>query len=77
MVVGGIHKTKSYCRKRLKDPKQFDKRSFRTKTVSKRTKLIIACPRGEYDVRRKRCNVGTQTQAIIKRKLKSGLCPQF
>lgn len=64
------HLTKNYKRTRVKDPKKFDKRSFRTKDVGKpgHTKIIVACPKGKYDSKKKRCKVGMQTQAIIEKK---------
>ena len=72
-----IEKTKTECRKRVEDPKKFDRRSFRSKRLSKRTRIIVACPRGQYDTRRKRCKVGMKTQSIIKKKKKDGSCPRF
>jgi len=74
-----IEKTKTTCRKRIVDPKKFDKRSFRTKDVGRKgfTKIIVACPKGEYNARKKRCSVGMKTQSIIKKKNKDGSCPRF
>lgn len=70
-----IHVTKTECRKRVKSPKKFDKKSFRSKRVSKRTRLIVACPKGKF--KKGRCSVGMQLQSIIKKKKKDGSCPVF
>jgi len=66
---------KTTCRKRVADPKKFDKRSFRTKKVSKRTSIVIGCPRRKF--KKGRCSVGTKAQSIIKKKNKDGTCPKF
>ena len=71
----GIEKRKTTCRKRVADPKKFDRRSFRAKKVSKRTTIVFACPKGKY--KRGRCSVGMKTQSIIKKKNKDGSCPRF
>jgi len=62
-----IHITKRFKRIRVKSPKQFDSRSFRIKDVGRKgyTKLIIACPKNKYDAKRKKCKVGTKTQAVL------------
>jgi hypothetical protein len=62
-----IEYTKRYKRIRVKSPKKFDRRSFRTKDVGRKgfTKIIVACPKGKYNARKKVCKVGTQTQAIL------------
>lgn len=67
MTIGKIIKKGKYCRERLKSPKKFEKGSFRTKEINPETKIIVACPRHEYDVKTKRCKVSTQTQAILKK----------
>lgn len=77
MPVGRVVKTNNYCKKVLVDRKRFDRRSFRAKRVSKRTLLTIACPKGQWDSIKERCKVGTRVQRILKRKLKSGLCPKM
>lgn len=61
------HYTKRYKRIRVKSPNYFDKRSLRTKDVGRRgyTKIIVGCPKGKYDARRKKCKVGTKTQTIL------------
>jgi len=72
-----IEKQKNTCRKRIEDPKKFDKRSFRAKKVSKRTTIITACPRRKWNQKTKRCDVGVKTQSIVKKKNKDGSCPKF
>jgi len=72
-----IDKTKTECRKRVADPRKFDKRSFRSKRLSKETRIIIACPKSQYDSKKKKCKVGMQKQSIIKKKNKDGSCPKF
>ena len=59
-----------YKRKRIKSPAKFDKRSFRIKDVGRpeHHKIIIGCPKGKYDAKKKRCKVGTQVQAILEKK---------
>lgn len=63
-----IHETERYIRKRMRDPAEFDPRSFRIKDPGRRghTKLVIACPKGFYH--RGRCTVGTHVQAILREK---------
>lgn len=65
-----IHYTRKYKRVRVKSPNYFDKRSFRTKDVGRpeHHKIIIGCKKGEYNPKTKRCKVGIDIQAIIKRK---------
>jgi len=70
-----IEKSKTTCRKRVVDPRKFDKRSFRAKKVSEKTTIIFACPIGKF--KKGRCSVGMQTQSIIKKKNKDGSCPRF
>jgi len=77
MVINGIDITKSECRKRMEDPKKFDKRSFRSKKINKNTRIIVACPKGEYDSKNKKCRVGLQIQSFIKKKNNNGTCPKF
>lgn len=62
-----IEKTKKYVRVRLRSPKLFDKRSFRTIDPGRKgyTKLVVACPKGKYDKRKKKCKVGMKAQALL------------
>ncbi len=77
MAKKTIDKTNTECRQRLQDPKKFDKRSFRSKRASKKTRIILACPKGKYDPRRKKCKVGLEAQSIVKKLNKDGTCPKF
>lgn len=72
MIKGKVHLTKRYKRIRVKNPNLFDKRSFRIKDVGRKdgTKIIVGCPRGKYDPRKKKCKVGTQTQSILEERKK-------
>lgn len=63
-----VETTKNYKRYRKADPKKFDKRSFRVKSVSKNTKIIVGCPKGKYSPSRKRCKVGLKIQSILKKR---------
>jgi len=56
----------NYCRERLKDPRKFDKASFRFKrTPRKGYGLIFACPKGKWNSRLKKCRVKMQLQAKL------------
>ena len=59
-----------YKRKRIKSPKLFDKRSFRIVDVGRpeHHKIIIGCPKGKYDAKKKRCKVGMRLQAVLEEK---------
>ena len=63
----GCEKVGKHYRCRIQSPKQFDKRSFRTISTGdkKGTKLIIGCPKGKYDAKKKRCKVGTRAQSKL------------
>lgn len=45
----------------------FDRRSFRYKRVSKRTFVLVGCPRGRFRPRAKRCDVGTRAYKTLTR----------
>lgn len=62
-----IHVTKRYKRMRIKSPKYFDSKSLRTKDVGRKgfTKIITGCKKGKYDAKKKRCKIGTETQAVL------------
>jgi hypothetical protein len=47
---------------------EFDKESFRTKEVKPGVKLVIGCPKGEYDKSKSKCKVGTKLQKILRKK---------
>ena len=51
---------------RKASPKKFDSRSFRVKTVSKKTKIIVACPKGQF--KKGKCQVGMKLQSVLKRR---------
>ena len=70
----GIEKRGKYCHKRIKNPKYFDKRSFRTKNLNKTTKIVIGCKKGHY--KRGICKIGTETQKVLKI-AKRNKCPSF
>lgn len=50
--------------KRLVSPKKFAKKSLRT-IKRGRKRIIVGCPKGKYDVKRKVCRVGTRAQAVL------------
>ncbi len=41
-----------------------DQRSFRIKTISGDTRLVVCCPRNRWNAKRKRCTVGTRATKI-------------
>jgi hypothetical protein len=57
-----------YIHERLEDPKKFDPRSFRVVAVRPDRKIIIGCPKGQWDAVKKVCKVGTKAQAILRLK---------
>lgn len=60
-----IEVTKRYIRKRLMSPKKCSPSSFRFKRIGARKALIVCCPKGHWDAKRKRCRVGTRAQAVL------------
>lgn len=50
------------CRPRTKD--EFDSNSFFEKKSGKAT-IVIGCPKGKFDERRRRCTVGTRAFKMI------------
>jgi hypothetical protein len=58
--------TKNFKRMRQANPGDFDKQSFRTKQINKKTKIIIGCPKGKYNPKNNKCKVSTQIQSILK-----------
>lgn len=64
-----------FCSFRVRDPKKFDKKSFRTKPRGKNVRITTACPKGKYNRRTEKCRVGVQLQTILKRKVR-GKCPR-
>ncbi len=59
--------TEDFVRIRQKSPKLFDPRSLRTIDPGKKgfTKFIVGCPKGKFDVKKKRCKVGLQKQSVL------------
>lgn len=59
----GIDEKPNEFRVRVREPSQFDKRSFRSHPIGRSgcTRIIVACPRGKY--RGGKCSVGMKTQA--------------
>lgn len=55
----------NFFRCRKESPAKFDKRSFRT-IIRGKNRIIIGCPSGKWDSKRKRCKVGTRVQSILK-----------
>lgn len=54
-----------YHHKRVRSPRLFDPGSFRIVDPGRSgcTKLVVACPKGQY--KKGRCRVGTQLQAML------------
>jgi hypothetical protein len=65
-----------FCREEKRDPALFDKQSFRTISPNPDTRIIIACPKGKWNNKHKRCKVGTKTISIL-RKVGTRKCPVF
>lgn len=59
---------RDYSHEVITPAEEFDPRSFRVKTVKPGVKLTIGCPKGQYDVSKNRCNVGTRLQKIMRKK---------
>lgn len=59
----------NFVRQRIKDPADFDSRSLRTIVREDEEgdthKIVVGCPKGKYDAKSGRCEVGTQAQAIL------------
>lgn len=65
---------KNKCKKVL-SKRKYAKGSARWKKVSKSTILLIACPVGKWNVRTKRCKVGTFAVEEVKPSRKGAACP--
>lgn len=59
-----------YRHVRIAPPGAFDPRSLRTIDPGRLggTKLIVGCPKGAYDLKRRRCRAGTRAQAELHEK---------
>lgn len=67
MPIKRVDRTVNECRWRVADSKKFDKASIRTKVPNKNTRIIVGCPKGQYDSEKKRCKVGLRPQSIRKK----------
>lgn len=56
----------NFCRETLNPPGGYDRRSFRMKKLAKGKSVLVACPVGKWDQKKKRCRVGTRTHAILR-----------
>jgi len=56
-----------FCREQLQSKERFDHRSFRTMRVGRRKdhRLLIGCPKGEWDPAAERCHVGMQPKTLM------------
>jgi hypothetical protein len=56
-----------YCEIPLHPKRDFDRRSFRWKKIKggKGAKILIGCPRGEWQPRKARCKVGTRGYKLL------------
>jgi len=52
-----------FCKVRKVSPGKFDPRSFRV-VKSGRVQIVIGCPKGKWNARKRRCRVGTQAQSV-------------
>lgn len=78
MPIGRVVRTKGrFCKKVVIPRGRFDRRSFRTVSPNRNTRITIGCPKGQYNPKSKRCRVGTRAQRILKRKTAAGTCPRF
>jgi len=54
----------TYCERQLAPAGDFDRRSFRYKK-SGTSWLLIGCPQGKWQPRKKRCRVGTRGHKLL------------
>jgi hypothetical protein len=66
MVKGKCIKKGNFCRCRKANPKKFAKGSFRTIKGTKGIRIIVACEKGKWNKKSKRCRKGMKLQAILK-----------
>lgn len=59
---------REYKHERIAPKEDFDPRSFRTKEIKPGVKIIVGCPKGEFDAKKKLCKVGTKLQKIMRKK---------
>lgn len=58
---------KTRLHKKLASKEEFDRRSFRYKRVGNKL-VLVGCPKGKWDEKRKKCKVGTKAQKILEYK---------
>lgn len=56
----------AYCKRVVANKRKFDRRSFRWKR-SGRAKVLVACLRGRWNNRTKRCAVGTRAYEVCRK----------
>lgn len=56
---------KTFVRRRKMSPSRCAPRSFRMKTLSRKHKIVICCPKGKWSRRAGRCKVGMKTQSVL------------
>lgn len=64
-MVEAIERTKNEYAIRVEDPRDFDKKSFKTTMIpakSGKVNIITGCPKGKWNKKTKRCSVGMPTQ---------------
>lgn len=62
--MGKLVRTLNYIRERIADPKEFDRRSFRTVRTDGH-RVVIGCPNGRWDSAHDVCEVGTRAQSVL------------
>ncbi len=58
-------KVKNFYHCKIAPKTKFDKRSFRTKKLTKGRRLVIGCPKGKWSPKKSRCKVGTRAQKLL------------
>jgi hypothetical protein len=58
----------AYRHEKVTPKEEFDPRSFRTKEIKPGVKIVIGCPKGEYDKAKSECKVGMKLQKILRKK---------
>lgn len=59
---------RTYSHEKIAPKEDFDKDSFRTKEIKPGVKIVVGCPKGEYDKAKSKCKVGTKLQKILRKK---------
>jgi len=60
----GMETTDNFCVETIMPKEYFDERSFRAIKHSSGHVIVIGCPKGNWDEKKKRCLVGTQAHHI-------------